>query len=117
MAAPQTYPLGQLVDLLPMWGWNVLMAGGLLAPLVGLLISLAAKSLTRWKRFAVAVFYAFSLPLAGLVVLGHAEDAVSVCSFLLLMPVGMGLGLAVLAPRGCPSEQRGFEVQFKDKVA
>jgi hypothetical protein len=109
-----TIPLAQLVDLLPSWGWNALLAGGLLAPLVGLLVSLAAKTSARWKRTAVGMFYLVSLPLAGLVFLARTEAPRFLCSFLILLPVGIVLGLAVLvAPRGRVEEQRGFEVQPK----
>ena len=41
MAVPYLFPLAQLVDILPQWGWNALLAGGMLAPIVGLLISFA----------------------------------------------------------------------------
>ena len=67
--ALSTSPLAQLVDLLPNRAWNALNAAGMLAPLVGLLISLATRSMTSWKRKAVVIFYGVSLPLAGLVLL------------------------------------------------
>jgi hypothetical protein len=73
------------------------------------------KTLTQWKRIAVAVFYAFSLPLAGLVFLARTQNALSVCSFIILMPVGMVLGLVVLAPRDRVSQQRGFEIQPRQR--
>src|SRR5687767_673861 len=93
------FPLAQLVDVLPNWGWGVLFAGGMLGPLVGLMRS---RTITTWKLLAVAVFYLLSLPLAGLVFLAQTENAAGVCSFILLMPVGMILGLVVLISRGGP---------------
>jgi hypothetical protein len=111
LPVPRTFPLAQLVDLLPQWGWNALLAGGMLAPIVGLIISFAAKTSARWKRTAVGVFYLISLPLAGLMFLTQTENPMTVCSFLFLLPVGMILGLVVLAPRAHISEPRGFQVQ------
>src|SRR4051794_30220944 len=97
--ALSTFPLAQLVDALETWQWNALFVGGMLAPLVGLIISLLTKSMTTWKRTAVVIFYVLSLPLAGLVFLAHTENPAGVCSLIILMPIGMILGLAVLAPR------------------
>jgi hypothetical protein len=115
MAPVFTYPLAQLEDLLPTWCWNLLFAAGLLAPLLGLMSSLVTKTMVLWKRIAVVVFYAVSLPLAVLVFLAQTNAAVHVCSFIILMPVGMLLGLAVLAPGTHVTEERGFEVQHGDE--
>jgi hypothetical protein len=100
-----------LVDLLPNWGWNALFATGMLAPLVGVLISLATRTAVSWKWTAVLAFYAFSLPLAALVVTGRTNNPAYVCSFIVMMPVGMVLGLVVLVPASRATEQRGFEVR------
>jgi hypothetical protein len=113
MAPFNSCPLAQLVDLLPRWGWNALYECGMLAPIVGLVISWAVKSCSRWKRSAVGVFYVISAPLAGLMFLDRTENPVWVCSFLLMLPVGMMLGLVVLAPGNRLVERRGFEVQRK----
>jgi|SRR5688572_10525111 hypothetical protein len=114
MAPLLTYPLAQFEDLLPTWCWNLLFAAGLLAPLLGLMSSLMTKTMVLWKRIAVVVFYAVSLPLAALVFLAQTNAAVHVCSFIILMPVGLLLGLAVLDPGTQVTERRGFEVQQGD---
>jgi hypothetical protein len=117
MISPQTLPLAQLVDALPTWGWYALFAGGMLAPFVGLMIALATKTITSRKRTAVLTFYALSFPLGGMVLEGTQSPA-AVCPFIILMPVGIILGLAVLVRRDPAQEPRGFEVQPKrdDKV-
>lgn len=104
------FSLAQLVDLLPSSGWNVLFAAGMLAPFVGLLISLATRSVTAWKRVAVVVFYVLSLPLGGIVFLAQTENPAAVCPFIILMPVGVILGFALLVRRAGADEQIGFEV-------
>ena len=114
MPALRALPLAQLVDLLPNWGWSALLAGGMLAPIVALLISVAARTTSRWKRRAVGVFYLVSLPLAWLTVSFRTDTTDNpqvVCSFLLLLPVGIILGIVVLLPRNHAREARGFEVQ------
>jgi hypothetical protein len=111
--ALSTFALAQLVDLLPSWAWNALYAGGMFAPVVGLLISLAMRSVTSWKRKAVMTFYILSLPLVGLGLLAQTENPVAGCSMTLSIPIGMILGLAVLVPRASVRERHGFEVQPK----
>jgi hypothetical protein len=118
MAVSDTLPLAQLVDALPSWEWYALLVGGMLAPVVGLLIAHAGKTATQWKRTAVGLFYLISLPLLGLVVTTQTENPWLVCSFLLLLPVGIILGLVVLAPHRRlvePREPRGLEVQPKPR--
>lgn len=113
MAIPSLFPLAQLVDLLPQSGWNALLAAGMLAPIVGLLISFAINNSSRWKRTAVGIFYLISLPLAGVMFLAQTENPMAVCSFLLLLPVGMLLGVAVLTVPLRRAEPRGFEIRPK----
>lgn len=86
-------------------------AAGMLAPLVGLMISLAARTAAPWKWTAVLAFYAPSLPLAALVLTGRTGNPVYVCSFIVMMPVGMILGLILLVPAGRAAARRGFEVR------
>jgi hypothetical protein len=114
MAASFAYPLAQLVDLLPNWAWYALFAGGMLAPLVGLMASLGMRTLASWKRTAVGTFYVVSLPLAGWVFLGGTENPAGVCSFILLMPVGMIVGLVVLPGRRPEAGRPGFEVVLSE---
>lgn len=107
---PDSFPLAQLVDLLPSWAWYALFAAGMLAPLAGLVISLSARTMTPWKRSATSIFYLFALPLAGWVLFDRTENPLGVCSFIILMPVGMILGLALLLPTAPAHDPRGFEV-------
>jgi hypothetical protein len=86
----------------------------LLAPVVGLLISFGNKTVSRRKVAVVATFYAVAISLwAAMAVLAPAENPILACSFLLLLPTGMILGLGVLASREHGVEPRGFEVQPK----
>jgi hypothetical protein len=106
-----TPPLAQLVDVLPRWGWDALLAAGMLAPLVGLIISIALGYPARWKKTAVGLFYVISLPMFGLLLWSQTESPPLVCFFLLLLPGGALLGLFVLLPTRHGADGRGFEVQ------
>jgi hypothetical protein len=111
MDSTHTYPVAQLVDILPTWGWYAVLAGGLLAPVVGLLISLTVGTFSRTKGGAVATFYAISLWVGAMVVLAPRADGPQALSFYILLPVGLALGLWVLAPRRHIEGPRGFLVE------
>jgi hypothetical protein len=113
MQGSYTFPLAQVADLLPDWMWLIIYAVGFGAPLVALLISFGLKTASARKRVAVGIYYAVALSLyAAMVALVPNENPIVACTFLLLIPVGVFLGLSVLADRGHVAEPRGFEVKL-----
>ena len=90
--------LAQLVDALPDLNWTLVAAIGPLAPLAGLLLSVALYGFRRRRSLCVSAFYAAALPLALLVIVGQTENPLVVCSFLILLPVGILLGIGVSLP-------------------
>jgi uncharacterized membrane protein YqgA involved in biofilm formation len=103
--------LAQLVDLIPSWAWDFLLFGGMAAPVIGPILKLVIHRVfpKRTHVILTAIFYATSLPICVLVLNG-TENPKIVCSFLLLMPVGLIIGFfAILSPKH-PKIYQGFPV-------
>jgi hypothetical protein len=101
-------PLAQLVDALPALNWRLVSAVGLLSPVVGLALSTAIYGFNSRRAWWTAAFYALSLPLAGVVMLTQTENPLAVCSFLLLLPIGVLLSLFLLVPLSRHSTKPGI---------
>jgi hypothetical protein len=74
-----------------------IVAIGMAAPLIGLAIARSIRRQLGGRGTVVAVYYFFALLLAAPVLRG-SESAALVCSFFLLMPVGVVIGVLVILP-------------------
>jgi hypothetical protein len=92
-------PIAQLDDIgIPGWVWIVFITAGFLAPSIGLLVSVRFYGMRRRGATCVGIFYMIALPLGGFVFLWQVDNPLTACLILLLVPVGIALGVAVLIP-------------------
>ena len=90
------FPLAQHADLLPKQIWWLLIFIGLLSPIAGLLGSAVKYGFSRHRVWPVVGYYFLSLPMGAVVLVTSAENLMSVCSLLLLLPLGVLLGVGLL---------------------
>jgi hypothetical protein len=77
---------------------DVIIILGLALPLAGWLVSMLLYGI-RWRRSAlVGLFYSLVLPLIVLVYVVTVAQVLSVFLMLLFVPIGLVLGLGLLAP-------------------
>lgn len=86
----------QLADALSEEAWYVIIAIGLLAPAVGLLISVLVIGPRKRRIACVGIFYVFVLPLAALVIIAGAGNLLGACTFLIMLPIGLIVGVLVV---------------------